>query len=40
MQNNAQGRDLLNRLNLDGFIKGSPKLYDGVAEMMRQFGEP
>jgi len=40
MQNNAQGRNLLNRLNLDGFIKGSPKLYDGVAEMMRQFGEP
>lgn len=40
MPNNARGRDLLHRLNLDGFIKGSPKLYDGVAEMMRQFGEP
>lgn len=40
MQNNAQGLALLGRLNLDGFIKGSPKLYDGVAEMMRQFGEP
>jgi len=40
MQNNAQGLALLKRLNLDGFIKGSPKLYDGVAEMMRQFGEP
>jgi phosphonate transport system substrate-binding protein len=40
MQNNAQGRALLGRLNLDGFIKGSPKLYDGVAKMMRQFGEP
>ena len=39
MQNNPQGLALLKRLNLDGFIKGSPKLYDGVAEMMRQFGE-
>jgi phosphonate transport system substrate-binding protein len=40
MQNNAQGRALLARLNLDGFIKGTPKLYDDVAEMMRLFGEP
>lgn len=40
MPGNAQGRELLNRLNLDGFIKGSPKLYDGVAAMMQQFGEP
>jgi phosphonate transport system substrate-binding protein len=40
MQSNAQGRALLARLNLDGFIKGTPKLYDGVAEMMRLFGEP
>lgn len=40
MQNNAKGRALLARLNLDGFIKGTPKLYDGVAEMMRLFGEP
>lgn len=39
MQNNPQGLALLKRLNLDGFIEGSPKLYDGVAEMMRQFGE-
>lgn len=40
MPNDPQGRELLHRLNLDGFIKGSPNLYDGVAEMMRQFGEP
>jgi phosphonate transport system substrate-binding protein len=40
MQNNPEGRALLARLNLDGFIKGSPSLYDGVAEMMKQFGEP
>ncbi|TXT39096.1 MAG: phosphonate transport system substrate-binding protein [Comamonadaceae bacterium] len=40
MPNNAQGRAILGQLNLDGFIKGSPQLYDGVAEMMRQFGEP
>lgn len=40
MPNNEQGRALLRRLNLDGFIKGSPKLYDGVAAMMHQFGEP
>jgi phosphonate transport system substrate-binding protein len=40
MQNNPEGRALLARLNLDGFIRGSPKLYDRVAEMMQQFGEP
>lgn len=40
MPGNPQGRELLNRLNLDGFIKGSPGLYDGVAAMMQQFGEP
>ena len=39
MKNNAQGRALLERLRLDGFVSGSPKLYDGVADMMRSFGE-
>ncbi|MCF8199014.1 MAG: PhnD/SsuA/transferrin family substrate-binding protein [Sulfuritalea sp.] len=34
-----KGRALLARLHLDGFIKGSPTLYDGVARMMRAFGE-
>ncbi|MCX7165644.1 MAG: PhnD/SsuA/transferrin family substrate-binding protein [Rhodocyclales bacterium] len=33
------GRSLLTRLQLDGFTAGSPKLYDGVAQMMRAFGE-
>lgn len=35
----AKGRQLLARLYLDGFTIGSPKLYDGVARMMRAFGE-
>ena len=39
MKNDPQGRLLLERLNLDGFIAGSPALYDGVADMMRLFGE-
>jgi phosphonate transport system substrate-binding protein len=33
------GRRLLERLHLDGFTTGSPALYDGVAKMMRAFGE-
>ena len=39
MKNDAEGRILLDRLKLDGFIPGSPQLYDSVAEMMREFGE-
>ena len=39
MKDDAEGRALLARLRLDSFIAGSPALYDGVAEMMRQFGE-
>lgn len=39
MKSNAEGRALLERLRLDGFVTGSPKLYDGVADMMRSFGE-
>lgn len=34
-----RGRQLLGRLYLDGFTTGSPSLYDGVAQMMRAFGE-
>ena len=34
-----KGRKLLSRLYLDGFTIGSPSLYDGVARMMRAFGE-
>ena len=33
------GRRLLARLNLNGFVAGSPALYEGVARMMRAFGE-
>jgi phosphonate transport system substrate-binding protein len=39
MSATAKGRKLLARLFLDGFTIGSPKLYDGVAQMMRAFGE-
>jgi len=39
MKTDPQGRALLTRLKLDGFTVGSPRLYDGVAEMMRDFGE-
>lgn len=39
MGNDAQGRKLLERLKLSGFIAGSPKLYDRVEEMMQQLGE-
>lgn len=39
MRNDAHGRRLLERLNLTGFIAGSPRLYDSVTEMMRLFGE-
>jgi phosphonate transport system substrate-binding protein len=39
MKADPQGRALLARLKLDGFTAGSPNLYDGVAAMMRDFGE-
>jgi len=39
MSATEKGRSLLTRLNLDGFTIGSPSLYDGVARMMRAFGE-
>lgn len=34
-----EGRKLLDRLNLDGFIGGRPELYDSVVDMMKAFGE-
>lgn len=40
MGNESQGRALLRRLNLNGFIAGTPKLYNGVSAMMKAFGEP
>ncbi|MGQ9686987.1 MAG: PhnD/SsuA/transferrin family substrate-binding protein, partial [Thiobacillaceae bacterium] len=39
MHQDPDGKALLARLYLDGFIRGDPHLYDGVAEMMRAFGE-
>lgn len=39
MNQDAEGRLLLQRLNLDGFTAGDAKLYAGVAEMMKAFGE-
>ena len=39
MPGDADGRKLLDRLNLDGFIKGSSDLYGSVADMMKAFGE-
>lgn len=35
MEQDAQGQFLLRRLNLDRFIPGEPKLFDGIAHMMR-----
>lgn len=37
MTNDEQGRALLARFHINGFIKGSPQLYDGVAAMMKLF---
>ncbi|HHH37979.1 MAG TPA: ABC transporter substrate-binding protein [Sedimenticola sp.] len=39
MPDDHEGRDLLKRLNLDGFTVETPALYDNVAEMMRVFNE-
>lgn len=39
MENDASGKELLSRLNLDGFVIGNPKDYEAVAEMMKAFGE-
>ena len=35
MGNDAEGVELLRQLNLDGFARGEPKLFDGIAAMMR-----
>lgn len=40
MTTEPEGRALLARLNLNGFIAGTPKLYNSVSEMMTAFGEP
>ena len=39
MAGDAEGKALLRRLNIDGFIAGSPRLYDEVARMMKAVNE-
>ena len=39
MASDAEGKALLRGLNIDGFIAGSPRLYDEVARMMKAVGE-
>lgn len=39
MHTDPEGAAILRRLYLDSFIRGDPGLYDGVAQMMRAFGE-
>lgn len=35
MGDNAEGAGLLRQLNLDGFVRGEPMLFDSIAAMMR-----
>lgn len=39
MPSDAEGKKLLDRLNLDGFVKAGPELYNSVVDMMKAFGE-
>ena len=39
MVDDPEGRALLAKLNLDGFVAGSPELYSAVAAMMRELGD-
>lgn len=39
MPQDATGKLLLDRLNLDGFVVGDRRMYDSVAKMMAAFGE-
>ena len=39
MHEDPAGRALLDKLNLDGFVAGEQRLYDGVVKMMRDLGE-
>jgi len=39
MSSDPDGKALLKRLNIDGFIVGERRMYDSVAAMMRVFGE-
>lgn len=35
MVRDAEGQSLLRELNLEGFVRGEPRLFDGIAAMMR-----
>jgi phosphonate transport system substrate-binding protein len=39
MATDPEGIRLLQRLNIDGFVEGDPRLYARVEEMMRALGE-
>ena len=39
MAHDEDGLALLKRLNIDGFIRGNPKLYENVARLQHAFGE-
>jgi phosphonate transport system substrate-binding protein len=39
MSKDPDGKALLERLNLDGFVVGDRSMYDGVTKMMRALGE-
>jgi len=39
MHEDPAGRTLLEKLNLDGFVAGEQRLYDGVVKMMQDLGE-
>ncbi len=39
MHEDPAGRALLDKLNLDGFVAGEQRMYDGVVKMMRELGE-
>jgi len=39
MQDDPAGRALLAKLNLDGFVAGTPSLYKNVTDMMHQLGD-
>jgi phosphonate transport system substrate-binding protein len=39
MTTEPEGRTLLAELNLDGFVAGTPRLFDGIAQMVRAVGQ-
>ncbi|CAA7616367.1 Phosphonate-binding periplasmic protein [Magnetospirillum sp. SS-4] len=40
MKDDLQGRELLGRLRLDGFVEGHPGLYDGIVRMVERVHRP